>query len=180
MNTDNTLTFLTAMCETGESARYGYQPRDRVAQEFGDLIAAQARRQLEESRALLVTIKRRLNEFVRSTLVAQISEELADGPLVDVNVRFQGQWEWCIELRRGEDHTSVFLVFGPTAVVVQERVPRKLEHPDYSRVFVSLQDKGTGGNSLIAHTDVCLAEVLEGLASDDVRLRDAVLEILAE
>ena len=180
MNTDNTLTFLTAMCETGESARYGYQPRDRVAQEFGDLIAAQARRQLEESRALLVTIKRRLNEFVRSTLVAQISEELADGPLVDVNVRFQGQWEWCIELRRGEDHPSVFLVFGPTAVVVQERVPRKLEHPDYSRVFVSLQDKGTGGNSLIAHTDVCLAEVLEGLASDDVRLRDAVLEILAE
>jgi len=178
MNTDDTLTFLTAMCETGESARYGYQPRDRASQEFGELIAAQARRQLEESRALLASTKRRLHEFVRSTLVAQVCEELTDGSAVEVNVLFRGQWEWCVELRRGADHPSVFLVFGPTAVAVQERVPRKLEHPDYSQIFATLQDKSTGGNSRIAHTDVRLTEVLDGLAAGDVRLRDAVLAIL--
>lgn len=180
MNTDDTLTFLTAMCETGESARFGYQPRDRAAQEFGELIAAQARRQLEESRTLLASTKRRLHEFVKSTLVAQVREEIAEGSTVEVNVQFRGQWEWCVELRRGADHPSVFLVFGPTAVAVQERVPRELEHPDYSQIFATLQDKSTGGNSRIAHTDVRLTEVLDGLAAGDVRLRDAVLEILAE
>ena len=180
MNTDDTLAFLTAMCETGESARYGYQPRGRVAQEFGEQIAAQAQRQLEESRALLASTKRRLHEFVKSTLVAQVREEFAEGSPVEVNVRFQGQWEWCIELRRGVDHPSVFLVFGPTAVAVQERVPRKLEQPDYSQVFATLQDKSTGGNSRIAHTGVDLREALEGLDSDDIRLRDSVLGILTE
>lgn len=180
MNTDDTLAFLTAMCDTGESARYGYQPRDRVAQEFGEQIAAQARRQLEESRALLASTKRRLHEFVKSTLVSQVREEFAEGSPVEVNVRFQGQWEWCIEIRRGVDHPSVFLVFGPTAVAVQERVPRKLEQPDYSQVFAALQDRNTGGNSRIAHTGVNLREALEGLDSNDIRLRDSVLGIITE
>lgn len=180
MNTDDTLAFLTAMCETGESARYGYQPRDRVAQEFGDLIAAQARRQLEESRTLLASTKRRLKDFATSTLLAQLHSESASIPIAAVNVRFQGTWEWCVELRRGADHPSIFLVFGPTAVAVQERVPQKLKHPDYSQVFVTLQDKTAEGNSRIAHTGVRLDEFLDGLKADDVRLRDAVLGIVAE
>ena len=117
---------------------------------------------------------------MKSTLVAQVREEFAEGSPVEVNVRFQGQWEWCIELRRGVDHPSVFLVFGPTAVAVQERVPRKLKQPDYSQVFATLQDKCTGGNSRIAHTGVDLREALEGLDSDDIRLRDSVLGILTE
>lgn len=100
--------------------------------------------------------------------------------MMEVNVHFQGTWAWCVELRRGVDLPSVFLVFGPTAVAVQERVLRKLEHPDYSQIFITLQDKSTGGNSLIAHTGVRLDEVLEGLVADDVRLRDAVLAIIVE
>lgn len=180
MNTEDTLSFLTAMCETGESARYGYLPRERAAQELGELIAAQARRQLEESRALLTSTKRLLKEFVTSTLVAQVHEEFTESTVTEVNVRFQGLWEWCIELRRGVDHPSVFLVFGPTAVAVQERVPRKLEYPDYSQVFITLQNKSVGGNSLISHAGVRLTEVLDGLAADDVRLRDAVLRIVGE
>jgi hypothetical protein len=180
MNTEDTLTFLTAMCETGESARYGHRPHDRVAQEFGDLIAAHARRQLEESRALLASVKRALREYASATLMSQVNEVITAGPIEKVLTRFVGQWEWCVELQRSEDHPTVFLEFGPTAVVEQERVPRKLEHPDYSQVFVTLQDKAVDGISRIAHTGLHLAEVLDGLATDDLRLRDAVLEIIDE
>ena len=180
MNTDDTLAFLTAMCETGESARYGQRPRDRVTDEFGELIAAQARRQLEESRALLASMKRALRDHANSTLVGQVNELIPTGPVEKVVTRFVGQWEWCVELQRSEGHPTVFLEFGPTAVVEQVRISRKLGHPDYSQIFISLQGTADEGISRLAHTGVHLDEVLTGLASDDVRLRDAVLAIVAD
>lgn len=179
MNTDDTFAFLTAMCETGESARYGYQPHDRAAEEFGDLIAAQARRQLQESRELLAETKRRLGAYADTVLMKQINDQLSAGPIDQVVTRFAGLWTWGVELRRTEGHPTVFLVFGPTAVMEMERVPRKLENPDYSQVFVDLKDPTVGGPSRIAHTGVSLIEVMEGLPADDVRLRDAVLAIFA-
>ena len=167
-------------CETGESARYGQRPRDRVTEEFGELIAAQARRQLEESRALLASVKRALRDHANSTLVGQVNELIPTGPVEKVVTRFVGQWEWCVELQRSEGHPTVFLEFGPTAVVEQVRISRKLGHPDYSQIFISLQGTADEGISRLAHTGVHLDEVLTGLASDDVRLRDAVLAIVAD
>ena len=180
MNTDDTLAFLTAMCETGESARYGYQPHDRAAEELGDLIAAQARRQFAESRALLAATKGALRDFARGALMSQVNDRSATGQLEKVVTRFSGQWQWCVELHRAEELPTVFLQFGPTAVAERERVPHLLGNPDYSQVFVALQDRAVDGVSRIKHSGVYLSEVLEGLASDDVRLRDAVLAIVAE
>lgn len=179
MNTEDTLAFLTAMCETGESARYGHRPRDRVAEDFGDLIAAQAKRQLEESRALLAALKRRLREYGTAALAEQVNECLTSGAIEKVVTRFVGQWEWRVELQRGDDAPTVFLEFGPTAVVEQERVPRKIDNPDFSKVFVALQDKSTGGVSHLTQTDVSLSDVLDGLPVDDVRLRNAVLATMS-
>lgn len=62
----------------------------------------------------------------------------------------------------------------------QERVPRKLEDTVYSQVFITLQGDAVNGIFLIAQTGMRPAEVLDGLASDDVRLREALLKILAE
>ena len=180
MNTDDTLAFLTAMCKTGESARYGQRPRDRVTEEFGELIAAQARRQLEESRALLASVKRGLRDYANSTLVGQVNELISAGPVEKVVTRFVGQWEWCVELQRSEGHRTVFLEFGPTAVVQQGRAPQKLDDPDYSQIFVALESTPEGGVSHLMPTDVHLADALTGLASDDVRLRDAVLDIVSD
>ena len=179
MNTDDTLAFLTAMCNTGESERYGYLPHDRAAEEFGDLIAAQARRQLAESRALLATTKRALGIFANTVLVEQINRELADGPVEDVVTEFRGLWTWGVKLRRSAPLPDVFLVFGPTAVLEMDQVPRRLENPDYSQVFVDLKDSAVGGPSRIGPTGVSLVEVMDGLPADDVRLRDAVLAIIA-
>lgn len=178
MNTADTLAFLTAMCETGESPRYGYQPHDRAAEEFGDLIAAQARRQLQESRELLAETKRRLGVHANAVLMEQINDQLSAGPIDQVVTRFAGLWTWGVELRRAESYPTVSLVLGPTAVMEMERVPRKLENPDYSQVFVGLKDPTVDGPSRIAHTGVRLAEVLNGLDAEDVRLRDAVLAVI--
>ena len=180
MNTEDTLAFLTAMCETGESARYGQRPRDRVAEDFADLMAAQARRQFEDSLALLAATKKALRGHANATLVGQVNAQIPAGPIEKVVTRFVGQWEWCVELQRSDDHPTVFFEFGPTAVAEQERVPRRLEAPDYSQVFVSLQDQSGVGISRLAHTGVGLAEVLDGLQETDLRLRDAVLGIVAQ
>lgn len=179
MNTDDTLAFLTAMCETGESARFGFQPHDRAAEEFGDLIAAQARRQLAESRAMLAATKRALGIYANAVLVEQINRELFEGPVEEVVTQFKGLWTWGVGLRRGANLPAVFLVFGPTAVLEMDQVPRRLENPDYSQVFVDLKDPAVGGPSRIAPTGVSLVEVMDGLPADDVRLRDAVLAIIA-
>jgi hypothetical protein len=42
MNHEDTIAFLTVMCETGESARFGHRPRDVATNEFVDLVAEHA------------------------------------------------------------------------------------------------------------------------------------------
>ena len=64
-------------------------------------------------------------------------------------------------------------------MVEQERVPRKIDNPDFSKVFFALQDKSTGGFSHLTQTDVSLSDVLDGLPVDDVRLRNAVLATMS-
>src|SRR5699024_9161430 len=54
VNVLDQVSFIKSMCETGESARYGYRPRDRATQEFADL---DARKQFEESRLTLAKVK---------------------------------------------------------------------------------------------------------------------------
>lgn len=180
MNTEDTLDFLTAMCKTEESARYGHRPRERAVQEFGELIAAQARRQFEEGLEVLAATKQALSTYARSVLMEQVNGAIAEGPIRRVVTRFKGQYEWCVELHRPEGHMAIGLVFGPTAVVDQARVPRPQENPDYSRVFIRLQTDTQVPVQVTdsRQTSVRLAEVLEGLPRDDVRLRDAVLQIL--
>lgn len=179
VNVDDQIRFITTMCETGESARYGHRPQERAAQEFSDLVAEHARRQFEDSRTTLASVKDRLRRFARTVLTDQINASLQHGTIEKVATRFVGQWEWCVELRRSGHLPAVFLEFGPTAVVENDRLPLPLRDPDYSRVFVTLQAPAGEGISRIAQTEVSLSEVLNGLDPDDYRLRDAVLSLIS-
>ncbi|HLQ81098.1 MAG TPA: hypothetical protein VK122_08400, partial [Brachybacterium sp.] len=179
MDLEDTITFLTTMCETGESARYGHRPRDVAEQEFADLVAEHARRQLADSRTVLATTKRSLREYGRTTLMDSVNAAIPKGPIEQVVTRTVGQWEWTIELHRAGSHPTVFLEFGPTAVVELQRIPHTVTRPDFSCLFISLQAESGSGISTIRQTDVRIAEVIEGLAADDLRLRDAVLRIAA-
>lgn len=177
VNVTDQLSFIKAMCETGESARYSYRPRDRASQEFADLVAEHARKQFDDSRATLAKVKDRLRSFSRSVLVDQVNADLETGHVEKIVTRFSGQWEWCVELQRIDSERTIFLEFGPTAVVENERADEAVDDPDFSQVFATLRNPETGGISRIAHTGVSLAEVISGINREDTRLRDAVLSI---
>lgn len=178
VNVDDQIRFLKAMCETGESARYGHRPQERAAQEFSDLVAEHARRQFEEGRTTLAAVKDRLRSFARTVLTDQLSASPMHGTIEKVTTRFVGQWEWCVELQRRDELPAVFLEFGPTAVVENARLPQPLSDPDYSRVFVTIQAPTGEGISRMAETEVSLSEVLAGLEPDDYRLRDVILSLI--
>lgn len=177
VNVDDQISFIQTMCETGESARYGHRPLDRAAEEFSDLVAEHARRQFEDGRSTLAAVKDGLRTFARTVLVDQVNEGLQHGAIESVTTRFVGQWEWCVELQRANQQPAIFLEFGPTAVVENERVPLPLESPDYSRVFVTLQDASGQSVERIMQTGVGLSEVINDLGREDHRLRDAVLTL---
>lgn len=177
VNLDDQLSFIKAMCETGESARYGYRPQDRATQEFADLIAEHARRQLDDSRKTLAKVKAELRSFAQTTLTQQVNETVERGPVTKVEARLAGKWEWCVALRRADAQPTILLVFGPTAAVENEQAPELASDPDYSRVFVTLKPAGQQSLERIVQTDVSLGEVINGLSQDDDRLRDAVLAV---
>lgn len=177
VNPDDQISFIKAMCETGESARYGYRSQDRATQEFADLVAEHARRQLEDSRKTLATVKAGLQAFARTTLTDQVNEKVERGEVQKIEAKLKGIWQWCVALYRADEQPTILLVFGPTAVVENERAPELVSDPDYSRVFVTLKATGQQGLKRIVQTDVSLGEVINGLSQDDDRLRDAVLAV---
>lgn len=178
VSVDDQVEFIKTMCETGESARYGYRPRDRAVQEFADLVAEHARKQFEDSRVIMARTKDRLRSFGQSVLMEQVNSRLGRGRINKVLTRFQGQWEWCVELQRTDSRPTVFLEFGPTAVAKNALAEEPIIEPDYSRVFATLRSSAANSTAEIVQTEVGLAEVVDGLDQDDTRLRDAVLSIV--
>lgn len=177
VNLDDQISFIQAMCASGESARYGYRPQERATQEFADLIAEHARRQLEDSRKTLTAVKAELRSFAQTTLTEQVNETVGSGRVTKVEARLAGKWEWCVALYRADAQPRIRLVFGPTAVVEHEGAPELVSDPDYSRVFVTLEATDEQSLKRIVQTDVSLGEVIHGLSPDDDRLREAVLAV---
>jgi hypothetical protein len=179
MSLDDRLAFLKTMCETGESARYGYRPQDSASEEFANLIAQHARQQFDDGRKVLGEIKRALQSYATHTLTKQLNDLWSTGQVTRVDARYQGKWEWCVVFRRADAQPNLFITFGPTAVAENDQVTEPLVAPDYSRVFVGRQ--AAEGDAVEQHeqTEVGLAEILAGLPADDTRLRDAFVELLA-
>lgn len=175
VNLNDQLAFIKAMCDTGESERYAMAHRDQAAAEFADIFAEHARRQFEDSRNALTEVKASLRSFALETLTDQVNEKLDSGLIETVSARYRGGWQWCVQLWRGDDYPAAYLVFGHTAVVTVQRAPELVPSPDYLRVFVTLLPSGPNPPKRVIQTEVSLAEVMAGLPSDDVRLRDAVL-----
>lgn len=176
VSVEDEIGFLKAMCDTGESARYGHRPQETAAQQFADLLALHAKRQFEEGRKTLSAVKRGLRQYSVSTLAHQLDATPA-GQVVAVQTPFVGQWEWCVALRRADPQPDLFLEFGPTAVVENGRAPEPLTDPDYARIFVTRLAPHGDNIDRIMQTDVGLDEVLSGLSNGDSRLRDALLAL---
>lgn len=178
MSNADRIAFIKAMCETGESARFGHRPQEVAAQEFANLLGQHAKRQFDDGRRTLAEAKRALKRFAEQTLMGQVNGELQSGRVASVHARYVGQWEWCVTLERSDSEPAVFLEFGPTAVVENGRSPEPLADPDYTMVFLTRYDAAHDGIDRIVQTAVGLDEVLAGLSSDDTRLRDGVLAVV--
>ncbi len=79
VNIEDRIAFLSTMCQTGESARYGHRPQEVAAREFAELVAQHARRQFKEGRQTLSEVKRSLKRFAEHTLVGQFNDALLSG-----------------------------------------------------------------------------------------------------
>lgn len=178
VNSEDQIAFIRTMCETGESSRYGHRPQGRAAQEFADLVAEHARRQFDDGRRALARVKRGLRSFARAVLVDDLNQALDTGPVERFEARWVGKWEWSVRLLRTEGEPSVRFSFGPTAVVTNEQVPDPISDPDFTRVFAVKESTEEEPFERILQSDVGLIEVIEGLAPDDSRLRDAALAAL--
>lgn len=172
---EDRIEFIKAMCETGESARYGYRPQQVAAEEFANQVAQHARHQFEAGRTMLHEVKSALQRYAEHTLKAQVNEALEREAIAVAQAKFQGKWEWYVYLTPPPGSPRLpDLVFGPTAATSNDDAPSPLADPDYTKVFV-LTTTATEACERLDQTEVGIAEVLAGLSADDMRLRDAVI-----
>lgn len=174
VSTQDQIAFLKAMCENGESARYGQQRHDLAAQEFADLLALHAKRLFEEGRRTLADVKAMLRGYAQHTLIGQLNAALPTDRFTQVRTPYAGRWQWSVVLERTAG-PNMYLEFGPTAVAENGLVTEPVADPDYSKIFVTRQAPEDEGIDLIIQTDVGMDEVIASLAADDFRLRDALL-----
>lgn len=188
MDTNQTLAFLKAMSETGESQRYGKnneKGEDTQAEEFAQILAQHARNQFVQGREVLSTIKTNLKSFIDKQLLHQINQTLGEKIVTGTKVP-SGLHQWYVRLEGDSekyfDGMVAGLIFGPSAAEYNLKYTTPpIESPDFGKVFVRvLTGELRKGNllGLLFETDVDLAEVYAGLASDDYRLRDAVLRAI--
>ena len=72
-------------------------------------MAEHARRQFEDSRTTLATVKDGLRRFARSVLVEQVNGAVNKGRIEKVVTKLVGQWEWCVELQRADAQPVIYL-----------------------------------------------------------------------
>lgn len=180
MSTAERISFIKSMCDTGESWRYGKRPHEHVAIEFAEEIARHAEFQFKEGRATLSEIKKTLKNYAANVLMVQINEWANAELIGSVKANFVGRWEWCVTLCPAHEGVNVYLEFGPTVVEENMRLQDKIPSPNYSKLFVTRQARDHDGIDKALQTNVSLEEVLLGLNTNDLRLRDAVIDIIGQ
>ena len=91
---------------------------------------------------------------------------------------------WCVSFKTHHEHAPAYgrdfilhLVFGPSvwAELNDGRWQDAPLQPDYTRILI-LEDRGGGDKAL--QSEVSVTELLEGMASDDLRLREEIVGLL--
>lgn len=181
------LDFVVAMCDTGEAERYGEQPHVSAAERFANDVSVQARERFGEGRELLARVKQRLSTFSSEHLSRQLNVALGEGFVGRGSSPNQGIYQWTVNLglpgfvrppQMQSQETQLQLKFGPSAWFANEQDPDwklRVEPAvaDYSRLFVTWPATWE-----IRQSAVTVREVLDGLAVDDLRLRDEILEMV--
>ena len=180
------LSFVVAMCATGEAGRYAEQRHGSAAERFANDVAEQARERFGEGRELLMRVKYRLTNFSDEHLRRQLNATFGEGFVGKVSARYVGNYRWTVnftlpgyhlpdEAKFGEDPLQ--LKFGPSAWFANERdshwkVKVDPKAADYSRLFITWAKTRE-----IRQSMVTLQEVLDGLPHSDRRLHDEIMQL---
>jgi hypothetical protein len=189
MQDQEALEFIVAMCETGEAGRYAEQKHGPAAERFANDVAVQARERFGEGRELLMRVKHRLTTYGNEHLKKQLNSTLGEGSVSQASARYVGNYRWTVNLSLtardlpteddfGEDQLQI--KFGPSAWYAIEKDPHWTltvdpEVADYSRLFIT-----RARTREVRQSQVSLHEVLDGLAPDDLRLCDELVQILGD
>jgi uncharacterized membrane-anchored protein len=181
----NTLNFITAMCETGEAIRYQKRPQEPVASQFAQDMAEQLEQHYLNSRELLFKIKAQVKAYCIGELSSQFAQSNEMGKISDVQMPFSGiyQYEVYFTLNGLPNHIEdkrIGISFGPTAWDTCEnnkgwKPGSNTLSPDYSQLFITIYQTNE-----IHQTEVGLDELLSGLADDDRRIHDQIIRLVAE
>ena len=181
VNDEILIDFLDVLCTTGEAKQFGYKNRDDAAINLGDRLREATIERFSESRELLTRAKGRLRDYAKATLIGQVNEVLGEECLREVTARYQGIYEWTINIH-GSDQTGqqqhLQLKFGPSAWNANaqdaewlQTVP--LADADYSQLFVT-----DARRKVVRQSTVSLKEALDGMAPNDFRLRDDIVALM--
>lgn len=183
MEDQDILSFIVAMCDTGEATRYQVKQPDVAVKQFASDLAEQARERFGESREVLKKIKDQLKSYCDGTLKQKLNKTMGDGFVREVKNRYDGIYYWTIGTIRlyiaGDDgepiEVGLQLKFGPSAWFANEKDKswtHKVEGADYSRLFFTLTRQE---NKEVRQSKVTLQEVIHGLESTDHRLHDEIV-----
>ena len=172
--------FVTAMCASGEAGRYGDQSQDAAASKFGEDVAIHATEIYGDGRELLQRVKSRLKDYCERVLQSQLNESLGADFVRGVNIRYQGIYQWTINLQVDDDGEDIGegrlqIKFGPSAWKANEHDTawRHTVDPataDYSHLFLT-----RARFREVRQSAVTLQDVLHGLSADDRRLHDEIV-----
>lgn len=186
MEDNEILEFVTVMCGTGEALRYRDKDQKAAKRKLAEDVAKQAVERFDDGRELLQRIKSMLQTYCKQVLRAQLNETLGPGFITSVSARWAGIFQWTINLGVAKDTSGeegsddvVQVVFGPSAWFTNERETQwrhKVEPgaADYSHLFL------TARWQYIQQSAVTLQEVLDGLAPNDHRLHDEIVQLLKD
>ena len=183
MNRDGLVAFVDALCRGGEADVFGQQHSEVAARQLGDRLREEAIQRFGESRELLGRAKQILSSYCRATLRDQVNDAMGAEVLGEVYGRRAGLSLWGVSFRslpadqaaHGRDFV-VHLELGPTAWAAINRGRWKaagIADPDYTRIFILAE-----GSDKAVQSEVSLNDLIEGLATDDYRLRDEIIRLL--
>ena len=177
------LEFVTAMSDTGEARRFGWQRQDEVAEQFASDVALQARQRFVEGRELLQRVKGMLQAFGAGPLRDQLNASLGPEQVRKVSATYAGIYQWTINFDiNGSGNIAsgpqIQLKFGPTAWFAMEQDPHWIDpnesrNVDYSYLIISRPD-----TQILQQSTVTLQDVLDGLEPTDSRLHDEIIRLL--
>ncbi|MBE7326031.1 PD-(D/E)XK nuclease family protein [Nocardioides sp. Y6] len=180
VNDHDMIQFIDAMCSSGQAKHYRTQSVEAAAVNFADSLRDRAHDQFGESRALLQRVKAALKNHASRHLVPQLAQVLGPDRVTEASANYAGIYQWTVNFavagREGDGEAPLQLKFGPSAWWANESDQswqKVVTDPDYSRLFLTHRS-----TQEIRQSAVTLQEVLDGLAADDHRLRDELVNLL--